>query len=103
MRHFDASGFRSECAGEGAFFVAEKFAFKKSAGDRRAVHLYIRTALPGRKSVDQPCDDVFSRAAFPSNKDRNVGGGYFAQPRANRLHDLRVSKDDVVGGNLAKR
>ena len=53
--------------------------------------------------MDQSCHDIFSRPAFPSDQDRNIRGSYFTQPRANRLHNFRVSKDDVVGGNLAKR
>ena len=53
--------------------------------------------------MDEPRNDVFSGAALAGDKDGNVGGGHFAQPRTNRLHDLRVAKNDVVRGNLAQR
>ena len=53
--------------------------------------------------MDEPGNDVFPGAALARNKDRNVGGGYFSQPRTNRLHGLRLAKNYVVGGNLAER
>jgi len=53
--------------------------------------------------MDEPGDDVFPGAALAGDKDRDVGGGYFAQPRTNRLHDLRVAKNYVVRRDLAQR
>ena len=53
--------------------------------------------------MDEPGNDVFPSAALARNKDRNVGGGYFSQPRTNRLHGLRVAKNYLVRGNLAER
>jgi len=53
--------------------------------------------------MNEPGNDVFSSAALAGDKDRNVGGSYFAQSRTNRLHDFRVAKNDIVRGNLAER
>jgi len=53
--------------------------------------------------MDEAGDDVFSSTALASDQDWNVGGCYFAEPRPNCLHDLRVSKNDVIRGNLAQR
>src|ERR1035441_3585313 len=39
--------------------------------------------------MDEPGNDVFSGAALAGDQDRNVGGGHFAQPRTNGLHNLR--------------
>src|SRR5208337_1911692 len=89
-------------AGEGSFFVAKQLAFEQRSGNRRAVHLYIGTTLPRGQSMDEPGNDVFSGAALAGDQNRNVGGGHFAQPRTNRLHDLRVTKNDVIRGNLAQ-
>src|SRR5208282_478690 len=103
MGQFDPSWLRSIGAGKGSFFVAEQFAFEQRPGNRRAVYLYVRPGFPRRQPMDEPGNDVFPGAALSGNKDGNVGGGNFAQPRANSLHDLRVAKNDVVGGNLAQR
>src|SRR5882762_2258988 len=100
---FDASWLRANGAGKGSSFVAEQFAFQQRPGNRWAVYLYIRPALPGRQPVDEPGNDVFPGAALTCNKDRNVGGGYFSQPRTNRLHGLRVAKNYLVRGKLAER
>ena len=56
-----------------------------------------------RKAMDEAGNNVFSSAAFTSNKDWNIGSGYFAEARPYRLHDLGVAKDYVVRGNLAQR
>jgi len=53
--------------------------------------------------MNEPGNDVFPGAALARNKDRNVGGGYFSQPRTNRLHGLRVAKDYLIRGDLAER
>src|SRR6202040_1410008 len=53
--------------------------------------------------MDEAGNDVFPGAALAGNKDRNVGGGYFSQPRTNCLHGLGVAKNYLVRGKLAKR
>jgi hypothetical protein len=53
--------------------------------------------------MDEPGNDVFAGAALAGDQDGNIGGGHFAQPRTNRLHDLGVAENDLVGGNLAER
>ena len=53
--------------------------------------------------MNESGNDVFPGAALASDEDRNVGGGYFSQPRTNRLHGLRVAKNYLVGGKLAER
>ena len=68
-----------------------------------AIYLHIRPAFPRRQPMDEPGNDVFPGAALTCNKDRNVGCGYFSQPRTNRLHGLRVAKNYLVRGKLAER
>src|SRR5208282_989569 len=63
----------------------------------------IWTRLPRRQPMNEPGNDVFSGAALAGDKHWNVGGGYFAQSRTDRLHDFRVAKNDVVRGDLAER
>ena len=53
--------------------------------------------------MDQAGNNVFPGAALTRYKDRNIGGGYFAQPRTHRLHNLRVAKNYLVRGNFAQR
>ena len=48
--------------------------------------------------MDQSGNDVFSRSALTRDQHRNIRCGDFAQPRTNRLHCLRVPKNDVVRG-----
>jgi len=53
--------------------------------------------------MDEASNNVFARSAFASNKDGNVGGSYFDEPRTKRLHGFRSAKNDVIRGNLAQR
>src|ERR1700735_3939114 len=102
MCQFDASGFGAYGAGEGTAFVAEEFAFQECPRNGRAVYLYIWPGFPWRQHVNEAGNDVFGGATFTCNKEGTFASRYFGKPRTNRLHDLGVSKNYIVRGNLAK-
>jgi hypothetical protein len=102
VRHLDAAGLGAVGAGESSFFVAEQFAFEKSAGNRRAIHLYPRTCLPGRTGVNHARDNVFARATFSLDQYRDVGAGDFGQALPQSPHGFGAAEYDGIGGHLAQ-
>ena len=73
VRHLDAARLHSVGAGEGSFFVAEKFAFEQGPRNRRAIHFHPGPGAPRRSRVDHARNDVFAGPAFALDQHGNVG------------------------------
>src|SRR6185436_5431682 len=73
ISQFEAPQFLGNGAGEGAFLVAEKFAFQQSGGDRSAVELHERAALARAQFVNGSRNQLFARAGFTADQDGRVG------------------------------
>ena len=63
-------------AGERPFHVAEQLRLEQCVGDRSAVHRDEGTRRPGTGSVDRLRDDLFPRAALPSDQHRRGVAGH---------------------------
>ncbi len=59
-------------AGEGAFLVAEEFAFDDFRAECGAVQGHERIRGPGAPGVDEPCEKLFSHAAFPLDEHPRI-------------------------------
>ena len=67
-----------ERAGEGAFFVAEEFAFDEVFGDGGAVDLDEGSAGAGALAIEGAGDQFLAGAAFAGDEDGGLGAGDFA-------------------------
>ena len=82
-------------AGEGAFDVAEQFAFEQSLGKRATVDGDERLAGSGRTGMHGAGDEFFAGSAFAVNENRAAGGGNGADGLLQFLHG-GADADDVV-------
>ncbi len=73
-------------AGEGAFFVAEQFAFDQVFGHGGAVDGDEPVVAPGAQLVNGPGHDLFAGAALAQQGTGDAGGGDFLQHAADFEH-----------------
>jgi hypothetical protein len=71
----DAAEFLADGAGEGAFFVAEQFAFEEVFRDGGAVDADVIVLAAQAQAVQGAGDQFLARAAFAEDEDGGVGGG----------------------------
>ena len=71
----DAAEFLADGAGEGAFFVAEEFAFQEVFGDGGAIDADVILLAAAAQAVEGAGDEFLAGAAFAQDEDGGVGGG----------------------------
>ena len=59
--------------GEGPLFKTEQLALEQFRGQRRTIHLYEWIAASAGESVEPPCHQLLTGAAFTPNQNRDVG------------------------------
>ena len=83
-------------AGEGAFFVAEEFAFEQVFGDRRAVDGDERLVHAGAVLENGAGDEFLAGAAFAGDQDGRAGRRDLADELVNLLHCGRIADDGLA-------
>src|SRR5207302_471682 len=73
-------------AGEGAFFVAEKFGLDQFRGDGRTIERDEGMLAPRRFLVNRARDEFFSRSGFAENADARFAGGHALDLRQQLFH-----------------
>ena len=71
----DAAEFLADGAGEGAFFMAEEFAFEEVFGDGGAIDADVIFLAAPAQAVEGAGDQLLAGAAFAQDEDGGVGGG----------------------------
>ena len=92
---FDAAEFLADGAGEGAFFVAEEFAFQEVLGDGGAIDADVIVLAAAAQAVERAGDQFLAGAAFAQDQDGGVGGGDVSDELAQFVH-LGGFADDLV-------
>ena len=82
-----------DSAGEGAFLVAEQFAFQQVFGDGGAVDADVVVLAAMAQAVQRPGDQLLARAAFPQDEHGGVSGGHAADQLAQLVHVGRLADD----------
>ena len=88
---FEAADAVADGAGEGAFGVAEEFAFVQFGGDGGAIDADERFLRPATAAMDFVGDQFLAGAGFAEDQDGGVGGG----------DEVDLTDDLLEGGALA--
>ena len=96
MGQFEAAFALVQRAGEGAFFVAEKFAFDEVFGNGGAIDLDERRAGARALAVKRAGDQFLAGAAFALNEDGGLGAGDFADQLAEVLHGRAAAEQRML-------
>ena len=92
---FDIAGLGGVGVGEGAFFVAEEFAFKERAGNRGAVDFDAGAGGEAGARVNVLGEEAFAGAVFALDEDGEVGGKDLGDHLPDGLHGGGAAEDDV--------
>ena len=87
------------CAGEGAFLMAEQFAFQKRRRQRCAMDGDHRLLGARAEVVNRLGDEFLARAAFAQHKHTRACGGDLLDDFKNFLHHRRLA-DDIFDAEL---
>ena len=79
--------------GEGAFRVAEQFAFEQRFGQRGAVDGHEGTIGAAAAPMDRACHQLFARAAFAGDQHRGIGIGDARQLRVQFPHHGALTQE----------
>ena len=82
----DAAEFLFDGAGEGALFMAEKFAFQEVFRNGGAVDADVIVLAPLAQTVQGAGDEFLARAAFAQDQNGGVGRAEFCDQLAQLLH-----------------
>ncbi len=93
------SRLRSQSAGEGAFFVAEQFAFDQRGDQRSAVHGHERTVGQSAAEMNGAGDQFLAGSAFAGNQDRSARV-LEARDQAQHVLNFGGRTDDAVQGGF---
>ena len=83
IRELEASDLPGQSAGEGAFLMAEEFAFDEAGRDRGAIYLHQHAIFSSAEIVNGPRDQFLAGASFAGDQHGRVG----------RRHGLDVLQD----------
>ncbi len=92
---FDAAGLLPVGAGEGAFFVAEEFAFQEGLGNGGAIDAHIVGLVAAAQAVQGAGHQLLAGAAFSEDQDPGFRGGHGLNELAQLAH-LGAFADDLV-------
>ena len=92
---FETSWLLAVGAGEGAFFVAEEFAFQQGFGKGGAVDRYKRAVVAGAAGVDGPGDQFLAGARLAADEHGEIRAGHLLNGLVDPVH-LRALADQVV-------
>src|SRR3974390_237661 len=99
---FEAARAAFEGASEGAFFMAENFAFNESLRDGRAIDGDERPALAGAKRVDGARNQFLAGAAVSRNQYGGGAGRNHFDETEDLLHDLRGADQGAQYAHVAQ-
>ena len=102
VRKFELSWFAAYSSGEGAFFVAEEFAFEQIFRDGGAVDFDEGAGGAVRVLMDGVGDEILADAAFAAEENGGIRGSDALDERENGLHFFAAGDDIVVVIALAE-
>ena len=84
---------------EGAFFIAEEFAFEQPTGNGGAVECDEGARVPRAAGVQRPRQEFFAGAGLALQEDGGIGRGHEVELRQHRL-ERRALPEDLYTGAL---
>jgi hypothetical protein len=84
---------------EGAFFIAEEFAFEQPAGNGGAVERDEGARVTRTEGVQRPCQEFFAGAGLALQEYGGIGRGHEVKLRQHRL-ERRALPEDLCTGAL---